>query len=712
MAPGSTCEDRAVRRGRVGAWPAVGILAGSLVLAGCTSPPPAVPLTRGPGPAKAYDCAFDADTEAYTGADATASAIGWEGNRQGVVTCLGGTFFVQDGLEADYGFGIYTGAPTTWVDADGYLPAQLTTFDHGGATVSITEFADRLVLGRDAYVAVYVRVAVSNPTDLVVSADPEPSSGMVPLDSAPDAVAPHATVDHDYVVAVDRFGHLYPWPSSQALAGAGGFDRHFAHMRAFWDGQLSLVAGISVPDAALVDAYRSGFISMQIARDGDDLDSGVNGYQSEYSHDVVGILADLFTQGYFTDAHGLLLEARDVVGSQGQYVDGEWTYPWPWAIYLLKTGDVAFVKAHFASDGPQGIDEPSIESAAHTIAADRTGPSGIMESTDDIDTQGYWTTDDYGALLGLAAYRYIAERIGNEGQADWATQEYDSLLSATSQTLDATIARYGLDYLPCSILEPNTADRCANPEDANWASPLSRWAWDGSLFGATLSGPGATMIDATYAYGFGRLAGVLPPDTFGGFPDDWYASGYNAGYGSAGLAGNAYRDQGILGYEFLINHDQSGPNSWWESSSAPSATTPWVGDHPTAGQGASPHAWGISQANKVLLDSLVAQRSDGALIVGRGVPPQWLGPGMSISVTNFPATDGRRLGLSISSTGEAVTLELTGRLPQGPVLFQLSAFTDDIAGASAGTIDEASGTVTLPAGARTVTVELRSVPAP
>ena len=32
---------------------------------------------------------------------------------------------------------------------------------------------------------------------------------------------------------------------------------------------------------------------------------------------------------------------------------------------------------------------------------------------------------------------------------------------------------------------------------------------------------------------------------------------------------------------------------------------------PVDGQGSSPHAWGIAGANKVLLDSLVAQQSTG-----------------------------------------------------------------------------------------------------
>ncbi len=333
-----------------------------------------------------------------------------------------------------------------------------------------------------------------------------------------------------------------------------------------------------------------------------------------------------------------------------------------------------------------------------------------MAATDDIDTQGYWTTDDYSALIGLAAYRYLAQRVGNAGQATWATEQYSSLLSATNETLDATIARYHLDYVPCSILRPNTANRCKDPEDANWMSPLGAWAWDASLFGATANGPGATMIDATYDYGFARLKGKLPPNTFGGFPGDYYSTGYNAGYGTAGLASQRHRDQGILSYEFMIANGQSGPYSWWESSSAPSTQNPWLGRHPATGQGASPHAWGMSQANGVLLASLVAVRTDGALVVGRGVAPQWLGNDRTISVTNFPTTDGRRLSLRISSSGRSVTLTLHSQRQSASVLFQLPQFINNIETSSGGRIDQGTGTVTLSPATRSVTVQLRRRP--
>jgi len=673
-----------------------------------------------------YSCAPNgpAGNQTIYGTFGDASVLGWTGNTQAVTACLGGSFFVDTSpagqgpgsgstapvTGSTYGYGVYDDSPTTWANADGYLPALVTTFGRDGARISITNFGDEVTIGGHAYVAIYSRVAVTNPTGHTLSIDPAASPGLVPLNSAPDAVPPGATVDHDYVVASDRFGHSYAWPSAAALAAAGGFDQHFAHMRAYWNAQLAGIAQIvALPDQRLADAYRTGFIYTQIIRAGDEMKTGASGYDKEFSHDVIGILANLFSQGYTAGAHGLLDRARYVIGTQTQYDDGVWTYPWIWAIYLLKTGDLSFVKANFDTEGPAGKTEPSISDTAHLIAADRTGPGGIMEKTNDIDANGYWTIDNYEALTGLATYRWLAEQVGNAAQASWAGSEYSSLLNATSKTLDATISAGHLNYLPCSMTEPNTDNRCANAEDANWAAPylFGRWAWDGHLFGAPLSGPGISLIDATYDYGFARLAGKLPPDTFGGYPTQYYGTAYNAGYGEWGLASTAHRDQGILSYEFMIDNGQSGPYSWWESQQFPNPGSPWAGTHPEAGNGSSPHAWGMANANLVLLGSLAAQRAGGSLIIGRGVPDGWVASGQVIQVANFPTTGGRHLGLAIRTRGAAVTLTLTGQPAAGPVLFQLPAFVGNIARTSAGTVSEQTGTVTLAPSTRTVTVQLK-----
>jgi hypothetical protein len=676
-----------------------------------------------------YTCAPNGPPGSQTiyGTFGDASVIGWTGNRQAVTACLGGSFFVTTGngpgsgstaavSGTTYGYGIYNDTATTWANADGYLPALVTSFQRDGATVAITNFGDQVTIGGHRYVAIYSRVAVTNPTGRPLTLSPQASPGLIPLNSASDRVAPHATVNHDYAVASDRFGGTYALPSKQALAAAGSYGQHFTHMRAYWNKQLAQIAQlVTLPDPSLADAYRTGFIYTQIIRSGNELKTGANGYDTEFSHDVIGILANLFTQGYTSGAHGLLNRARFVIGSQTQYDDGVWTYPWVWAIYLEKTGDLTFVKANFDTEGPAGKSEPSIEDTAHLIAADRTGPGGIMEKTNDIDANGYWTIDNYEALTGLATYRWLATQVGNKAQASWAAAQYASLLSATNKTLDATMSANHLSYLPCSMTEPNTDNRCANAEDANWAAPFlfGRWAWDGYLFGAAQSGPGITAIDATYDYGFGRLAGALPANTFGGYPTQYYSTAYNAGYGEWGLASRDHRDQGILSYEFMISNGQSGPYSWWESQQFPNPGSPWTGTHPEAGNGSSPHAWGMANANLVLLDSLVAQRSNGTLIVGRGVPASWIQPGKApIKLANVPVAGGKRIGLTITTHGDAVTLTLTGSRLTAGVQFELPAFVGNIVKASAGTVDQAAGVVTLPATARTVTVTLRQARVP
>jgi hypothetical protein len=702
----------------------LGVSAGLMLVA--LGAVPAASATTATTATPPYNCSPNgpAGSQTVYGTFGDAGVIGWAGNSQAVTACLGGSFWVDTSgpnggpgsastaavTGTTYGYGVYDDSPTTWTNADGYLPALVTTFHRNGATISITNFGDDVRIGGHAYVVIYSQVAVSNPTGAAITVDPQPSAGLVPLNTAPDVVPPHATVNHDYAVPSDKFGGSYRYPAGSALAAAGGYDQHFAHMRSYWNGQLAKIAQITaLPDKSLIDAYKTGFIYTQIIRAGDKLKTGANGYDQEFSHDVIGILANLFTQGYTAGAHSLLDRARYVIGTQTQYDDGVWTYPWIWAIYLLKTGDLSFVKASFATGGPSGSTEPSIKATAHLIATDRTGPGGIMEKTNDIDANGYWTIDNYEALMGLWAYHWLAKQVGDASEASWAASQYSSLLAATNKTLDATISANHLNYLPCSMTEPNTGNRCVNAEDANWAAPFlfGRWAWDGYLFGAPQSSPGISLIDATYRYGFARLAGQLPANTFGGYPTQYYSTAYNAGYGEWGLSSQDYRDQGILSYEFMVSNGQSGPYSWWESQQFPNPGSPWSGTHPEAGNGSSPHAWGMANANLVLLDSLAAQRSDGSLVVGRGVPDSWVRGGQVISLANFPTTGGKHIGLTIATSGNTVTLTLSGDQRSGPVLFQLPAFVGNIAQASAGTIDNKTGTVTLSPTVRSVTVQLR-----
>jgi hypothetical protein len=111
-----------------------------------------------------------------------------------------------------------------------------------------------------------------------------------------------------------------------------------------------------------------------------------------------------------------------------------------------------------------------------------------------------------------------------------------------------------------------------------------------------------------------------------------------------------------------------------------------------------------------LLDSFLSQRTNGELIVGRGVPNSWIRSGSPIAVANFPTTDGHRIGVTITTQGDAVTLKVTGK-PSAAVTFELPAFVNNIASTSAGTVDNGAGAVTVPDNTRSVTVTLAHAPA-
>jgi hypothetical protein len=316
--------------------------------------------------------------------------------------------------------------------------------------------------------------------------------------------------------------------------------------------------------------------------------------------------------------------------------------------------------------------------------------------------------DDWSALVGLLSYRYICKRLGMDTEEAWADQEYTSLLASTDKVLTQTVTTHGLDYIPCSILEPNESNRCTEPRDANWASMfhIGRWSWDGLLLDGEQYGAGIELIDGTYDRGFrlGREAGVAEHCT-GGFPTGWYATGYNGAQMAGGLRGEKYRSEGLYAIRFLLDSCTQGPNCTFEGISEPGPTS-WEGTHPRDGYGACPHAWGIATNFKVFVESFVAERVDGTVIIGRGIPDDWVRSGDTISVSNFAIGGNKRMGYSLRGNGDLVTVTFSGDNPSGEKWIDLPSFIEGIHGTSAGVVDEQEHRVKVPANVREVTIGL------
>src|SRR5579859_8060041 len=164
-------RSRRWRRCAAAMLAAVTTAAGLTIAAAAASAAPAASVSP------PYPCS------ATGGPNADASAIGWLGNAQGATACLGGSFYVPNGINTEYGFGVYNYSKTSWTNSGGYLPALITSFTDDGAKVSITNFGDEVTIGGHRYVAIYSRVAVHNPTGRTVTINPQPTPGLVPLNN-------------------------------------------------------------------------------------------------------------------------------------------------------------------------------------------------------------------------------------------------------------------------------------------------------------------------------------------------------------------------------------------------------------------------------------------------------------------------------------------------------------------------------------------------
>lgn len=564
------------------------------------------------------------------------ACFGAEGDKDAPIAFIDGSYLLRDRGGALITFGFCPediDGKIKWYNSEGWLPCFVSEFCSRGAHFKIENFADRKDINGKKFVIAYTRMTVKNDSGVRLQLPKKPHL-LIPLNNQSERsfVEPGETLVLDFAVGADRYGGLYPYPANDKIAALGGFDEHYNEMKEYWTRRVEPLVEIrELPDMRLADAYKAGYVYTQIVKDGDELHVGENGYDRVFDHDVIGILAMLITIGDFRH----FKEYVRYILKNVQYPDAQWKYSWVFALYLLKTDDEKYIREKFGE----------IRENTHKIAEDRiNGGSGIMKRTMAIDSNGYWMIDNWSALTGLASYAYICSRLDERAEERWAKEQYDSLLKECNRVMSETLEKYSISYIPVSMFEPNGMGQRKDPRDANWASMFlfGRWAWDAYILGAPQYGPMLDLIDETYAHGFETRRDITENRyNFGGFPHGYYSSSYNAGYGSAALRGKRYRDAGIKAYQFMLDNTQSGPFAWWEGIGYPDESSPWDIPHAAGGGGSCQHIWGQSVAIKVLFDSLISEKTDRTLIIGRGIPDEWKTADNAVEVRNYPVSGGR-----------------------------------------------------------------------
>ena len=234
-----------------------------------------------------------------------------------------------------------------------------------------------------------------------------------------------------------------------------------------------------------------------------------------------GILANRFELGDFTDAQNLLLTGRiseaanfNEVGANW-YWDGPWRTPVAWAAYLAGHQRHRVRRTSTSTTTPPGRATwgPSLYTLMHTdYLAQLDASTGYLKRSFDNDSGGTWLFDDETALAGLAAYRYIATRIGDTAEAQWARRRLHQPAEGDERRAGRQRAgQTASTSCPCEVNVPVTADRCNTASDANWAGS-DLWGqnvWDIFLEGGQLNGilGDPAQTDNLYETGFSRLAG-------------------------------------------------------------------------------------------------------------------------------------------------------------------------------------------------------------
>jgi hypothetical protein len=614
------------------------------------------------------------------------TCFGWEGDKNAPWIYMDGSFYITD-RKINIDFGV-TDIPGTisWQLEKKYLPCFRSEFAKNGVEYSIITFADKIKVNDNNFVAAYSSFTIVNNSDKDMEF-PKVSAELTSLDKVPETIKKGKTVCIHYAVYVDKFGGKYSYPSAETLKTSGTYDAHYNHMQNYWLNRVKGIVNIeALPYEELVDAYKAGYIYTLIVKDGNELHVGENGYDRVFDHDTISIISTLVLMG---DTDNFEKYASHILDNV-QYKDARWKYSLPYALYLQKTGDTNLVIRHFKE----------IKNNTEYIEKERTS-SGCMVSTNAIDADGFWTVDDWSALAGLSSYKYISDYLYSttkdklySAESLWAKNLYNDLFSSVEKIISKTMSSKKLNYIPVSLVQANTENRCKKANDANWASMFlfGSWAWQGYLFGAPQDGTMLSHIDSTYSYGFSRLSDKgFEKNTFGGFTG--VCSAYNAGYGSAALRGEKYRDIGINAYIYMLENSQSAPYSWWENANSFGKDNTLNGyRYVNSGWGSCPHMWGQALATNVLLDSLICEKSDGTLIIGRGVPASWIQDGKHIKIDNYPTSSGK-VGYSVTVSGNKVNIKIAGN--HSAVSIEMLRFKNNITGVSCGKFDNKMGIVKL-----------------
>ena len=463
---------------------------------------------------------------------------------------------------------------------------------------------------------------------------------------------------------------------AEALKSAGGLDDNYARMAQHYNHRIEALAHpVTLPVPGLIHMYKSIQIMVMesMVQSGDDYEiragaktpapSTTYSYDRTFSHDVPNYVDEFMREGDYQTAKNILksrfYKTLNSTSWDSGYLDTIGKYMLPYAEYLRATGDLAYFTPAVREE---------LKTAARNIHAcrvfDDPAHYGLMKRSQDFENwEGdYLVCDDWGALHGLQAYKYLCDKWGDAAESRWAVNEMNDLNECLNKALDRTCARRKTDYY-LGAFDDSTL-KSYSDSFFSWvpySGALSTFPWGAYLKGFELGGTWKEKFDASIRYALEEKDNRgIPPGSWGAW---WgqitYGSTYNASAGVQCLFSEEYRTEPIKNLEFLLKN-QCAPFQWSEAFEY-KGKGQWVGMYTPQVSYGNYESWGANFSKQALLQACISVKTDGTVIIGRGIPNHWLKPGDVIEWARVNVNDNRKINFKISSGRSEVKLQISGR---------------------------------------------------
>lgn len=617
-----------------------------------------------------------------------------------------------------------------WYLREGFLPVPVSEWAAGPILVTIQHFSDRIL--HDTATAVYTRVLLRNRSqqnveavlhvsasgDFAVSLSGHASTSGEDRTAYECKLGPDETAERDFVALANGEA------SARQLAVAGNYDAHYASMKSYWLSRIEPLAHpVALPSPGLADMYKALQIVVweNMVKVGGDYEihaaprtpANLYDYDRTFSHDAPNYVDQMMREGDCETAKKMLESGyykdfnRPLFPDQN-YLDAIGKYMLPFAEYLRVTGDLAY----FTQDRRLDLKKASRNIHSARTFADPAHP-GLMSKSQDFENWAeggdYLLCDNWSALHGLQAYKYICDALGETEESNWAVKEMADLNGCLNHAIEKSCAEGKTAYYLGAF---DKATHLRYQEiDYSWvpySGALSTFPWGAYLKGFELGGAWKDRFDASLEYALRqRDEKGVPQGSWGTW---WghlaFGSTYNASAGVQCLFSEKYRTEAIRNVEFMAQY-QCAPYQWSEAYEFKGADQ-WVGMYTPPVSYGNQDSWGYSFVKQALLQACISVKTDGTVILGRGIPDQWMLPGSIIEWANVNVNNRKTIGFRITAQERSLELTISGDIPHGDLLLNLPILKNNVLSVSTGLLDVERGLVTLPRHTRFVTVQLKA----